>query len=232
MAISGEIVGVLVEAIAALNVRVDGVASKQLIQSATNEANGIIEQKIDVIIDSQIKNAAELWLRENFVQPKDGVDGVNGKDGVDGRTPTDAEIQVAVDIWFTLNRDALVGQAGKDGKDGKDGVDGRDGKDGKDGINGKDGVDGSSGVGIALIEQRDDKSFYVTLTDGQEFKIDLPIAKMSGFFGGGGSGGGANELSDLEDVAIVDAADLDILQYNVSTSKWTNTAGVFDGGTY
>ena len=95
-----------------------------------------------------------------------------------------------------------------------------------------DSVDGSAGVGIALIEQRDDKSFYVTLTDGQEFKIDLPIAKMSGFFGGGGGGGGANELSDLEDVVIVDAADLDILQYNASTSKWTSTAGVFDGGTY
>jgi|LakMenE18May11ns_1017448.scaffolds.fasta_scaffold9958596_7 hypothetical protein len=229
MAISGEIVGVLVEAIAALNVRVDGVASKQLIQSATNEANGIIEQKIDVIIDSQIKNAAELWLRENFEQPINGVDGVDGKDGVDGRTPTDDEIQVAVEIWFAINRDTLIGQAGKDGKDGKDGV---DGKDGKDGINGKDGVDGSAGVGIALIEQREDNSFYITLTDGQEFKIDLPIAKMSGFFGGGGSGGGANELSDLEDVAIADAADLDILQYNLSTSKWTNTAGVFDGGTY
>lgn len=232
MAISGEIVGVLVEAIAALNVRVDDVASKQLIQNAITEANGLTEQKIDFIIDSQIKNAVEVWLRDNFEQPKDGVDGADGRDGIDGRTPTSAEIQVAVDVWFALNRDALLAQAGIDGKDGKDGVNGKDGKDGKNGVDGKRGADGSAGVGIALIEQRDDKSFYITLTDGQEFKIDLPTARMSGFFGGGGGGGGATKLSDLEDVTIASAANLDVLQYDTATSKWVNTSGVFDGGTY
>jgi cytoskeletal protein CcmA (bactofilin family) len=190
MAISGEIVGVLVEAIAALNVRVDDVASKQLIQNAITEANGLTDQKIDFIIDSQIKSAAENWLRENFEQPKDGVDGIDGKDGRDGRTPTNAEIQIAVDVWFELNREELLKQAGIDGKDGKDGVDGKDGKDGTNGKDGRNGANGADGVGIALIEQRDDKSFYITLTNGDEFQIELPNTKVSGFFGGNGGGGG------------------------------------------
>lgn len=190
MAISGEIVGVLVEAIAALNVRVDDVASKQLIQNAITEANGLTDQKIDFIIDSQIKSAAENWLRENFEQPKDGVDGIDGKDGRDGRTPTNAEIQIAVDVWFELNREELLKQAGIDGKDGKDGVDGKDGKDGTNGKDGRNGASGADGVGIALIEQRDDKSFYITLTNGDEFQIELPNTKVSGFFGGNGGGGG------------------------------------------
>jgi hypothetical protein len=234
MAISGEIVGVLVEAIAALNVRVDDVASKQLIQNAITEANGLTDQKIDFIIDSQIKSAAENWLRENFEQPKDGVDGIDGKDGRDGRTPTNAEIQIAVDVWFELNREELLKQAGIDGKDGKDGVDGKDGKDGTNGKDGRNGANGADGVGIALIEQRDDKSFYITLTNGDEFQIELPSTKVSGFFGGnnGGGGGGATTLSSLTDVAISGVLNADVLQYDASTGLWRNTVGIFDGGTF
>lgn len=227
MAISGEIVSVLIEALAALNLRLDDVASKQLVQNAVTEANGLADQKIDFIINSQIKGAAETWLRENFQQPKDGVNGIDGKDGIDGRTPTNSEIQAAVDIWFDLNRETLRGSDGRNGVDGADGAAGRDGTNGRDG---RDGSAGADGVGIALVEQRDDKSFWITLTDGQETQIELPVVKPSGLFGGGG--GGAKKLSDLEDVVITDLSDLDVLQYNASTSKWINTAGVFDGGVY
>ena len=78
------------------------------------------------------------------------------------------------------HRETLRGPAGKDGVDGRDGIDGRDGNNGRDGRNGSAGIDG---VGIALVEQRDDKSFWITLTDGQETQIELPVAKPSGFFG-------------------------------------------------
>lgn len=174
MAISGEIVGALIEAIAALNLRVDEAVSKQSIQDAVLQANERTEQKIDVIIDSQIKGAVETWLRDNFNQPKDGIDGKDGRDGIDGRTPTPEEISLAVELWFEINSDELKGQDGKNGRDGIDGRNGVDGKDGKDGKDGRNGADGGDGVGISLVEQRDDKSFHITLTDGQEFKIDLP----------------------------------------------------------
>ena len=233
MAISGEIVGALIEAIAALNLRVDEAVSKQAIQDAVLEANQRTEQKIDVIIDSQIKAAAEAWLRENIEQPKDGVDGVNGINGLDGRTPTSEEIALAVDLWFEINRDELMGQDGKDGVDGKDGRDGVNGKDGKDGRNGADGKDG---VGIALIEQRDDKSFYITLSDGQEFQIELPVSRGTTVYGGGGGGGGggvgAQFLSDLADVSISGLADQNFLQYDAASLLWKNTNPIIDAGTF
>lgn len=230
MAISEEIVTSLVEAVAALNLRVNDAASRPMIQGPQGEAGPQGDRGEDAppVSDQQIKDAAENWLRDNITQPKDGQDGQDGQQGQAGRAPTDEEIQAAVDIWFDLNRETLRGRDGRNGADGVDGSAGRDGTNGRDGRNGSDGADG---VGIALVEQRDDKSFWITLTDGQETEIELPVAKASGFFGGGG-GGGATSLADLTDVSITDVSDFDVLQYNAETSKWINTAGVFDGGAY
>ena len=230
MAISEEIVTSLVEAVAALNLRVNDAASRPMIQGPQGEAGPQGERGEDAppVSDQQIKDAAENWLRDNITQPKDGQDGQDGQQGQAGRAPTDEEIQTAVDIWFDLNRETLRGRDGRNGVDGVDGSAGRDGTNGRDGRNGSNGADG---VGIALVEQRDDKSFWITLTDGQETQIELPVAKASGFFGGGG-GGGATSLADLTDVSITDVSDFDVLQYNAETGLWLNTAGVFDGGAY
>lgn len=226
MAISEEIVTSLVEAVAALNLRVNDAASRPMIQGPQGEAGPQGDRGEDAppVSDQQIKDAAENWLRDNITQPKDGQDGQQGQAG---RPPTDEEIQAAVDIWFDLNRETLRGRDGRNGADGVDGSAGRDGTNGRDGSNGSNGADG---VGIALVEQRDDKSFWITLTNGQETEIELPVAKPLGSFGGGG--GGAKKLSDLDDVVITDLSDFDVLQYNADTLKWTNTSGVFDGGAY
>jgi hypothetical protein len=198
MSVNSEIVNVLVDAISALNVRVDDVFSQQAIQQAVIDANSRTDQKLDVIIGSQIKDAAESWLRDNITQPENGKDGVDGKDGKDGRTPTDAEIKLAVEIWFEINKDDL---RGKDGVDGKDGRDGRNGVDGKNGKDGKAGANGTDGVGIALVEQRDENSFYITLTDGQEFQIELPQGRAGSFYGGGG--GGIREITSTDNTVII-----------------------------
>lgn len=233
MAISEEIVTSLVEAVAALNLRVNDAASRPMIQGPKGDDGPQGERGEDAppVSDQQIKDAAENWLRDNITQPENGIDGADGKDGEQGRAPTEEEIQAAVDIWFEANRETLRGPAGKDGIDGRDGVDGRNGANGRDGRNGGA---GSDGVGIALVEQRDDKSFFITLTDGQETQIELPVAKPSGFFGGGGNGGGggATKLSELQDVAISGINDLDILQYDADALIWRNSAGILDGGTF
>ena len=233
MAISEEIVTSLVEAVAALNLRVNDAASRPMIQGPQGDAGPQGERGEDAppVSDQQIKDAAENWLRDNITQPKDGQDGQDGQQGQAGRAPTDEEIQTAVDIWFDLNRETLRGRDGRNGVDGADGSNGRDGNNGRDGRNGSAGADG---VGIALVEQRDDKSFWITLTDGQETQIELPVAKPSGFFGGGGSGGGggATKLSELQDVAISGINDLDILQYDADALIWRNSAGILDGGTF
>ena len=231
MAISEEIVTSLVEAVAALNLRVNDAASRAMIQGPQGDAGPQGERGDDAapITDQQIKDAAENWLRENITQPTNGIDGANGKEGAQGRPPSDEEIQTAVNIWFDLNRETLRGSDGRNGVDGADGVDGVAGNNGHDGRNGSDGVDG---VGIALVEQRDDKSFYITLTDGQETQIELPTSKVSGFFCGGGGGGGASKLADLDDVAISGILDLDILQYDADALIWRNSVGILDGGTF
>jgi len=232
MAVSEEIVTSLVEAVAALNLRVNDAASRAMIQGPQGDAGPQGERGDDAtpISDQQIKDAAENWLRDNITQPANGIDGANGKEGAQGRPPSDEEIQTAVNIWFDLNRETLRGRDGRNGIDGVDGAAGRDGTNGRDGRNGSNGADG---VGIALVEQRDDKSFWITLTDGQETQIELPVAKASGFFGGGGGGGsGATKLSELQDVAISGISDLDILQYDADALIWRNSAGILDGGTF
>lgn len=189
MAVSEEIIASLVEAVAALNQRTNDAASRTLIAGPQGEAGPKGERGDDAppVSDEQVKAAAVAWLQDNITQPKDGVDGQYGKDGqqgAEGRPPTDEEIQLAVNIWFEINRASLVGPAGSNGSDG---ADGRDGRNGVDGRNGTNGAAGPAGVGIALVEQRDETSFWITLTDGQEFQIELPVAKakqVSTFRGG------------------------------------------------
>ena len=186
MAISEEIVTSLVEAVAALNQRTNDAVSRAMIAGPQGETGPQGEAGKDAppITDEQIKDAAVAWLQDNITQPKDGIDGKDGEQGPEGRAPTDEEIQLAVNIWFEINRASLVGPAGSNGSDGRDGRDGSDGVDGRDGING---AAGPAGVGIALVEQRDETSFWITLTDGQEFQIELPVAKVrtAAAFGGG-----------------------------------------------
>ena len=186
MAVSEEIIASLVEAVAALNQRTNDAASRTLIQGPQGEAGPQGERGEDAppVTDEQIKAAAVAWLQDNISQPADGIDGQDGRQGPEGRPPTDEEIQLAVNVWFEINRASLVGPAGSNGRDGADGRDGRDGSNGRDGAAG---ATGSDGVGVALVEQRDDTSFWITLTDGQEFQIELPVAKakpVSTFRGG------------------------------------------------
>jgi hypothetical protein len=186
VAVSEEIIASLVEAVAALNQRTNDALSRTLIQGPQGEAGPQGERGEDApaVTDEQIKAAAVAWLQDNISQPKDGIDGKDGEQGPEGRAPTDEEIQLAVNIWFEINRASLVGPAGSNGSDGRDGRDGSDGVDGRDGTNG---AAGPAGVGIALVEQRDETSFWITLTDGQEFQIELPVAKakqVSTFRGG------------------------------------------------
>lgn len=234
MAVSEEIIASLVEAVAALNQRVNDAASRPMMPGPQGDRGpqGEAGEDAPPVSDEQIKAAAVAWLQENIQQPASGADGRDGADGAAGRAPTEQEIQIAVDVWFEINRESLRGPTGRDGQDGVDGSDGADGRDGRDGRNG---ADGSDGVGIALVEQRDETSFFITLTDGQEFQIELPKARPSGFFGGGGGGGGsegATRLSDLLDVGISGVLDFDILQYDSSAGLWRNTPGILDGGTF
>lgn len=179
MEVQNEIITALVEGMANLNQRVNDLAVQKQIPGPQGEPGPKGEDGKDApaISDQQIKDAAEAWLVENIVQPKDGEPGLKGEDGAPGRAPTPEEIRIAVDIWFEINRDELVGPAGRDGSDG---ADGRDGVDGRNGTNGRDGRDGADGVGIALVEQRDEFSFWITLTDGREFEIELPRPKRKG----------------------------------------------------
>lgn len=185
MAVSEEIIASLVEAVAALNERVNDAASRPMMPGPQGDAGpqGEPGQDAPPVTDEQIKAAAVAWLQENIQQPENGADGKDGADGQAGRPPTDQEIQIAVDLWFEINRESLRGPAGADGKDGADGAAGSDGRNGRDG---RDGAAGLDGVGIALVEQRDETSFFITLTDGQEFQIDLPKPKSA--YGGGGGG--------------------------------------------
>lgn len=175
MAVRDDIIASLVEAIAKINDRM-----AQADDAATAELS-----------DNEIKVRAAMWLLEAMtVKPqdgKDGKDGKDGRDGRDGRNPTDEEIAVAVEAWFAINRDSLRGPAGRTGERGPTGQSGPTGPAGPVGPAGPAGPIGPSGVGIALVEQRDERSFWITLTDGKEFEIILPKPKTA--MGGGGGGG-------------------------------------------
>lgn len=179
MEVRNEIITALVESMAALNQRVNDLAIQKQIPGPAGDPGPAGKDGVDAapVTDEQIKAQAVAWLEANIVQPKDGEQGPAGKDGIDGRAPTPEEIRVAVDVWLEINREGLVGPAGRDGIDGSDG---RDGADGRNGVDGRNGSDGADGVGIALVEQRDEFSFWITLTDGREFEIELPRPKRRG----------------------------------------------------
>lgn len=205
MAVSEEIIASLVEAVAALNQRTNDAMSRTMVAGPQGEAGPKGEKGDDAppFTDEQIKSAAVAWLQDNITQPKDGIDGKDGKDGErgpEGRPPTDEEIQLAVNIWFEINSASLIGPAGSDGRDGADGRDGSDGRNGRDGAAG---AAGPAGVGIALVEQRDEASFWITLTDGQEFQIELPKAKIGGFGGGSVSGGGISSITSADGTVTI-----------------------------
>lgn len=179
MAVQNEIVTALVEGMANLNQRVNDLAVQKSIPGPPGERGPPGEDGKDApaVTDEQIKSSAVQWLEANIAQPNDGEPGPKGDKGDAGRPPTSDEIRLAVDIWFEINREELVGPAGRDGLAGSDGS---DGIDGRNGIDGRDGRDGTDGVGIALVEQRDETSFWITLTDGREFEIELPKPKRRG----------------------------------------------------
>lgn len=179
MAVQNEIITALVEGMANLNQRVNDLAVQKQIPGPPGDRGPPGEDGKDApaITDEQIKSAAVEWLTANITQPKDGEPGPKGDDGDPGRAPTSEEIRLAVEIWFEINGESL---RGRDGLDGVNGTDGRDGRDGIDGRDGSDGLAGPQGVGIALVEQRDEASFWITLTDGREFEIELPKPKRKG----------------------------------------------------
>lgn len=180
----------LTEAVAALVKRmgeVEGIARIPGEKGDTG-ADGRDGRDADPVSDEQIKAAAAEWLAANITQPADGRDGADGQDGQDAPPITAEQIQLAVDLWFEINRDSIRGADGINGLNGRDGIDGTNGIDGRNGIDGTTGKDGADGVGIALIEQRDDASFHITLNDGREFQINLPEPKRTTIVGGGGGG--------------------------------------------
>jgi hypothetical protein len=142
-------------------------------------------------------------------------------------------------------------------------VAGARGADGPRGLTGAAGRDGADGVGIAFVEQRSDTTFTIALTDDSEFEIELPKPRFASGGGGGGGGihtitsqdnsisitvvgntvdlsvvggGGptATRLSDLQDVAISEIADGNVLSYKTSLNKWRNEArkNLVDGGNF
>lgn len=179
MAVTSEIITALVEGMANLNTRLNDLAVQKQIPGPTGDRGPPGEDGKDApaVTDEQIKSAAVEWLTANITQPKDGQDGEKGDNGNDGRPPSSEEIRLAVEIWFEINAESLRGRDGLDGRNGTDGDNGRDGTDGRDG---DIGPAGAQGVGIALVEQRDEASFFITLTDGREFEIELPKPKRRG----------------------------------------------------
>lgn len=184
MAITDQVITTIIDAVAALNTRVDDLSAQKATPGPQGEPGEKGEQGDPgrTPTDGEIKAAAAEWLAANITQPADGERGPQGERGERGPAPTEDEIALAVSIWFEANADRLRGKRGERGPAGRDGADGVDGRDGNRGPAGADGARGQDGTGIALIEQRDEASFWITLTDGREFEIELPIGKSGGSF--------------------------------------------------
>lgn len=184
MAITDQVITTIIDAVAALNTRVDDLSAQKAIPGPQGEPGEKGEQGDPgrTPTDGEIKAAAAEWLAANITQPADGQPGPQGERGERGPAPTEEEITLAVAIWFEANADRLRGERGERGPAGPAGADGADGRDGNRGPAGADGARGQDGTGIALIEQRDEKSFWITLTDGREFEIELPVGKGGGSF--------------------------------------------------
>jgi hypothetical protein len=186
MAIRDDLIASMVEAIALLSKKVGDLTAMRPERGPQGEQGpeGPAGQDAPPAPEEAIKAAAAAWLEDNITQPADGDD---GQDGEQGRPPTADEISLAVDIWFEQNSADLTGKDGKDGKNGSGGADGRDGVDGRDGIRGPAGADG---VGVAGVEQRKAGEFTVTLTDGREFTLKLPVNSSVGSARWQNAGGG------------------------------------------
>lgn len=184
MAIADQVITTIIDAVAALNTRVDDLSAQKAIPGPQGERGEKGEQGDAgrAPTDGEIKAAAAEWLAANITQPADGERGPQGERGKPGPGPSDEAIRLAVEIWFEANAERLRGPRGERGPAGDAGSDGVDGRDGLPGPIGPVGPAGADGVGIALIEQRDEKSFWITLTDGREFEIDLPVGKGGGSF--------------------------------------------------
>jgi len=187
MAIRDDLIASMVEAIALLSKKVGDLTAMRPERGPQGErgpegpAGQDAPPMSEDMMMAMCKAAAAAWLEANITQPADGMD------GEPGGPPTADEISLAVDIWFEQNSADLTGKDGKDGKDGRDGADGRDGMDGRNGIRGPAGADG---VGVAGVEQRKAGEFTVTLTDGQEFTLKLPVSNGIGPASRQNAGGG------------------------------------------
>ena len=86
----------------------------------------------------------------------------------------------------------VKGPIGNDGKVGPIGPVGPQGPKGEDGDKGEDGTDG---VGIARVDQDIDGAIVVSLTNGEEYTIDMPLvdgrAPSEVHYKSGGGGGRA-----------------------------------------
>ena len=226
MAIRDEIITTLVEGLAAVQRRVNEVEALK----ATAGPRGERGERGPPPTEGEVRDAATKWLSANITQPKDGVDGRDGADGERGERgppPTEEEISLAVETWLEINRESLRGADGVNGADGRDGVAGERGADGDRGPRGPAGDRGADGVGIALVEQRDEKSFVITLTDEREFTIDLPEPLKGG--------GGFASIYDIDAYFNSVAFNLDpVEKTGAGVVQWnpdfqTLTLGINDG---
>ena len=226
MAIRDEIITTLVEGLAAVQRRVNEVEALK----ATAGPRGERGERGPPPTEGEIRDAATKWLSANITQPKDGLDGRDGADGERGERgppPTEEEISLAVETWLEINRESLRGADGVNGADGRDGVAGERGADGDRGPRGPAGDRGADGVGIALVEQRDEKSFVITLTDEREFTIDLPEPLKGG--------GGFASIYDIDAYFNSVAFNLDpVEKTGAGVVQWnpdfqTLTLGINDG---
>lgn len=226
MAIRDEIITTLVEGLAAVQRRVNEVEALK----ATAGPRGERGERGPPPTEEEVRDAATKWLSANITQPKDGLDGRDGADGERGERgppPTEEEIRLAVETWLEINRESLRGADGVNGADGRDGVAGERGADGDRGPRGPAGDRGADGVGIALVEQRDEKSFVITLTDEREFTIDLPEPLKGG--------GGFASIYDIDAYFNSVAFNLDpVEKTGAGVVQWnpdfqTLTLGINDG---
>lgn len=184
----------------------------------------------DSVTPEQVQEFAVEWLAANITQPKDGDP---------GRDPTATEIQTAVELWLEFNRESLKGEDGADASPEmvtqavREWLIANPIRVPKDGENaspemvaeavtawladnpirvpkdGDDGDDGTDGVGIDRIEQPNEDTARVILTDGREYDLKLPrgkdgaiVVKGGGSQHGGGSGGGIVEIVAGEGIAV------------------------------
>jgi hypothetical protein len=232
MAIREEIIAALVEGLEAVRNRVDDIEAMKAVAGPRGERG----ERGPPPTEEEVRDAATKWLSANITQPKDGLDGRDGADGERGERgppPTEEEIRLAVETWLEINSDSLRGADGVDGRDGDTGPAGPVGPVGPRGPRGVAGPSGADGVGIALVEQRTDESFVITLTDGKEFVIDLPKGK--GKKGGGGGGGGGPRIYDIDAYFNSLAFNLDpVEKTGAGVVQWnpdfqTLTLGINDG---